>query len=102
MESHYILEEPVNGHSLREFILNFTSNKLSRSFKSKTTLNSNRNVQHSIKIKNTNKMVLMELNSTSFLSTILEKNKVISSRVIFTFQLNLNQILFFYNDILKI
>lgn len=78
MESHYVMEEPVNGYSLRELITNFTDDKLSRSFKSITSLkNKSTPMSGKTKINNSSRLILQELDSSSFLPTVMENNKVI-------------------------
>lgn len=77
MESHYILEGSVNSFSLRELILNFTNNNLSRSFKSITNLKDQSNILiEKEKNKNSSKILLEELNSITFLPTVMKENKV--------------------------
>lgn len=79
MESHYILEEPVNGLSLRELIANFTNDNLSRSFKSITSFkNKSISAIGKKKIKNSSIIYLPELDSSSFLPTVMKNNKVIN------------------------
>lgn len=77
MESHYILKDNVNSNSLRELLLNFTNNNLSRSYKSVTNLKVKSNVMvENGKNKNSTKILLEELNSVSFLPTVMKENKV--------------------------
>lgn len=76
MESHFILTESVNGHSLRDFILNFTNNKLSRSFKSINDLSEKSSLIVSKRKNENNNVILEELDTNSFLPTVMKKNKV--------------------------
>nr|XP_023016686.1 thioredoxin domain-containing protein 11 [Leptinotarsa decemlineata] len=80
MESHYILQEPINGVSVREFILNFTKNYLNRSFESDITLNLT-STMHPI-YKNPkqekSKIVLNELNTHTFLPSVLKENEAVA------------------------
>lgn len=77
MESHYILEDSVTSNSLRELIVNFTNNNLSRSYKSITNLLDKSNAMiEKEKYKNSSKIFLEELNSITFLPTIMKEYKV--------------------------
>lgn len=71
MESHYIMEQPVNAQTLRQFIMNFTNDKLSRSKKSSNMLKKKLGT-----LKGPGNVVVKELDSSSFLPMVMKKNKV--------------------------
>lgn len=79
MESHYILQGPINTLTLSDFILKFTNNRLSRSLNSVTTLKSAQNLAHKNKIdkpEDKQKVFIEELKTGSFLPTVLQEDKV--------------------------
>lgn len=81
-ESHYILEKPINSKNIRNFIKKFTTKDLDRSFKSLTSIKSkNTHSYAKQKSKNSNKsddrIIIDELNSKTFLPTILQENKAV-------------------------
>ncbi|KAG5866351.1 hypothetical protein JTB14_004130 [Gonioctena quinquepunctata] len=78
MESHYILREPINSISVKEFILNFTRNNLNRSFDSDITINLT-SISHPIQSQrqDKSKIVIDELDTNSFLSTVLKENEAV-------------------------
>lgn len=73
MESHYVMNEPVNDDSLRYFIISFTNNTLRRSLSSTATIKESRNP-----IVSKNAVQIEELNTSNFLSTVMETNRVSS------------------------
>lgn len=77
MESHYILNDPVNTFSLMEFIANFSSSQLSRSLESVSSLNLTGEIEISqTKTENSSELIIEELDTNSFLSTVLQDNQV--------------------------
>lgn len=72
MESHYILEQPINSQSLREFILNYTKNHLNRSFNSIATLSAS---SEPVKSENMTQVLIKELDTSTFLPTVLQNDK---------------------------
>ncbi|KAJ8922905.1 hypothetical protein NQ315_001447 [Exocentrus adspersus] len=79
-ESHYIMKGTINNFKLTEFIEMFSNNQLPRSQESFTTLNSYQNVAHVTRRGrqgDKSKIFVKELDSTSFLHTILQKNKAV-------------------------
>ncbi|CAG9812911.1 unnamed protein product [Phaedon cochleariae] len=74
MESHYILQGPINGVSLREFIMNYTLNSLNRSFDTISTLKLTKERQ-SLGRTLGSKIVIKQLDTYSFLPTIQQENK---------------------------
>lgn len=74
------MDRPINSYNIRRFIHNFTENKLQRSFKSIKSIKSQKTHDYS-----TNNLIetsldeftIKELNSKTFLSTILQKNKAV-------------------------
>lgn len=80
MESHYILQGPINTLTLSDFILKFTNNRLSRSLNSVTTLKSAQNLSHKTKIgkpEDKEKVFIKELKTGSFLPTVLQEDKAV-------------------------
>lgn len=71
MESHYVMNETVDDDSLRYFITSFTNNALRRSVGSVATIKELSNPSYekgSVQIE--------ELNTSNFLSTVMEVNRV--------------------------
>ncbi|KAJ8965120.1 hypothetical protein NQ314_004345 [Rhamnusium bicolor] len=79
MESHYILKSPVNSITVREFIQNFTKNQLPRSLDSTSTLmmKDTQNFVPKNKIRDRTKIFIEELDTNSFLPTILQEKAII-------------------------
>lgn len=79
MESHYIMQGPINTLTLSEFIQKFTNNQLSRSLNSVTTLKNVQNLAHRNKKRQQDdktKVFIEELGTNSFLPTVLQEDKV--------------------------
>lgn len=80
METHYILNKPINSYNIRKFIYNFTTNNLQRSFKSIKSIKSKKTHDYTTNNLiecNRKEFSIKELNSKTFLPTILQKNKAI-------------------------
>ncbi|XP_018323145.1 thioredoxin domain-containing protein 11 isoform X2 [Agrilus planipennis] len=78
-ETHYVLNEPVNDVTLRDFIVSYADNTLPRSRKSITSIKSNNT--HSYQIKTfcdkQKEVCVKELDSDSFLPTIAQRDKAV-------------------------
>lgn len=74
MEAHHILDGPVNAQTLREFIVNFTTNNLPRALNSETTLDSKKQIKYS---DQRYKSSLLELNTNTFFPIVMENNKAV-------------------------
>ncbi|CAH0563678.1 unnamed protein product [Brassicogethes aeneus] len=82
MESHYVMRDTVTTESLRNFIVNFTKNYLTRSQRSISGVDSKNthkfeNNLKSCDSKQNKNVCVRELTSETFLPTILAKNKAI-------------------------
>lgn len=77
MESHYIMEGPMNGLTIRRFIQNFTNNQLPRALDSSSTLRMKDTPNIVLnKVKDKTKISIEEINTNSFLPTVLQQDKV--------------------------
>lgn len=79
MESYYVLDDDVTDTSIREFIQNFSENHLTRAL----AISSKRynythiyNPRADKTILDRNVLRIVELDSTTFLPTVMQKNKV--------------------------
>ncbi|CAG9856574.1 unnamed protein product [Phyllotreta striolata] len=70
LESHFVLQQSINRESLKEFILNYTESQLNRSFDSMSTLSAPPE-----QAENKSKVFVKELNTDTFLSTVLRNDK---------------------------
>nr|CAI5852904.1 unnamed protein product [Callosobruchus analis] len=77
MESHYVLNGPINGRTMRDFIYNFTKNSLSRSLDSPTTLLHSNHGTIKKADNNVKNIEIIELDTKSFLPTISMENKAV-------------------------
>ncbi|CAH1956000.1 unnamed protein product [Acanthoscelides obtectus] len=77
MESHYILDGPINGITIRDFIFNFTKNQLSRSLESPATLLESERETFKKAEVDPKSIRIKELDTKSFLPTIFMENKAV-------------------------
>lgn len=76
METHHIMAEPIDEQSLSQFIRNFTNNSLQRATESITTIKSKHTHVYPLRDKSETDIGISEVNSVSFLPTIMQPNKV--------------------------
>lgn len=76
METHHIMTEPIDEQSLSQFIRDFTNNSLRRATESITTIKSKYTHANPPKDKLETDIGISEVNSVSFLPTIMQPNKV--------------------------
>lgn len=81
MESHYVLQESLNDYTLREFIYNFTNNNLARSFNSLASVKHPEThvypYQKDCFKKYSSELCSFELNTQTFLPTIMQEGKAV-------------------------
>ncbi|GJQ80005.1 hypothetical protein Trydic_g9478 [Trypoxylus dichotomus] len=80
MESHYVLNGVVTDTSMREFIHNFSQNKLKRALlTSLKKYNYTHTYASNVKsqVPKTNILKIVELDSATFLPTVMKKNKAV-------------------------
>lgn len=77
METHYILEDEVNDLTLKEFVYNYSTGILNRALKSSIHVTSNHTHGYPDgKNCESGSVCIRELDANTFLSTVMQQNKV--------------------------
>lgn len=80
METHHIMQEPLNDKTLREFIFNFTVSNLPRAFTSLNSIKQKHTHVYPSQINcrvNKSEPCLLELNTETFLPTVMQQDKAV-------------------------